>query len=95
MQLFEIGDFRAAFRLGFKPSPTDEVFDMEISFIHMYMNPNLGVNRTNFHMNGFAIGLALKQRRKETRKLPIVASLCGTHISLHLLQPNLLRNHTW
>ena len=26
------------------------------------------VNKTNFHMKGFALGLALKQRRKATRK---------------------------
>ena len=35
------------------------------------MNPNLRVNKTNFHMKGFAPGLALKQRRNATRKLPI------------------------
>ena len=28
------------------------------------------VNKTNFHMKGFALGLALKQRRKATRKSP-------------------------
>ena len=33
------------------------------------MNQNLCVNRTNFLMKGFALGLALKQRRKATRKL--------------------------
>ena len=35
------------------------------------MNQNLRVNKTNFHIKDFAIGLALKQRRNETRKLPI------------------------
>ena len=35
------------------------------------MNQNLRVNKTNFHMKGFALGLALKQRRKATRKSPI------------------------
>ena len=29
------------------------------------------VNKTNFHMKGFALGLALKQRRNATRKSPI------------------------
>ena len=29
------------------------------------------VNKTNFHMKGFTLGLALKQRRNATRKLPI------------------------
>ena len=44
---------------------------MEISFIHMQMLVCLHVNKTNFHMKGFAPGLALKLRRKATRKLPI------------------------
>ena len=35
------------------------------------MNQNLYVNKTDFHMKGFALGLALKQRRKATRKSPI------------------------
>ena len=29
------------------------------------------MNKTNFHMKGFALGLALKQMRKATRKSPI------------------------
>ena len=44
---------------------------MEISFIHTQILVHLHVNKTNFHMKGFALGLALKQRRKATRKLPI------------------------
>ena len=32
------------------------------------MNQNLCVNKTDFHMKDFALGLALKQRRKATRK---------------------------
>ena len=44
---------------------------MEISFIHMEMNQTLRVNKTSFRMKGFALGLALKQRRKATRKSPI------------------------
>ena len=35
------------------------------------MNQNLHVNKTDFHMKGFALGLALKQRRNATRKSPI------------------------
>ena len=35
------------------------------------MNQNVHVNKTNFHMKGFALGLALKQRRKATRKSSI------------------------
>ena len=44
---------------------------MKISFIHMEILVHLHVNKTNFHMKGFALGLALKQRRKATRKSPI------------------------
>ena len=51
---------------------------MEISFIHMKMNHNLRVNKTNFYMKGFALGLALKQRRNATRKSPIYASFFFT-----------------
>ena len=35
------------------------------------MNQNLRVNKTNFHMKGFALGLALKQRRNATQKSPV------------------------
>ena len=35
------------------------------------MNQNLRVNKTNFHIKGFALGLALKQRGNATRKSPI------------------------
>ena len=46
-----------------------EAFHMEISFIHIQ---NLRVNKTNFHMKGFAVGFALKQRRRlGSRKSPI------------------------
>ena len=34
------------------------------------MNQNVRVNKTNFHIKGFAPGLASKQRRKATRKSP-------------------------
>ena len=44
---------------------------MEISFIHTHILVHLHVNKTNFHRKGFALGLALKQRRKATRKSPI------------------------
>ena len=40
------------------------------------MNQNLHVNKTNFYMKGFAPGLTLKQRRKATRKSPIVSHMC-------------------
>ena len=32
------------------------------------MNQNLSVNKTNFYMKGFTLGLALKRRRNATRK---------------------------
>ena len=33
------------------------------------------VNKTNFHMKDFALGLTLKQRRKATQKSPINRAL--------------------
>ena len=45
------------------------------------MNQNLGVNKTNFHMKVFALGLALKQRRNVTRKLTIVVRLVFKHLA--------------
>ena len=44
---------------------------MEISFIHVLILVHLHVNKPNFHMTGFAPGLALKQRQKATQKLSI------------------------
>ena len=41
------------------------------------MNQKLHVYKTNFHMKGFAPGLALKQRPKATRKSPINILLSG------------------
>ena len=46
---------------------------MEISFIQMQILVHLHVNKTNFHMKGFALGLALKLRRKATQKSPIAS----------------------
>ena len=48
-----------------------EAFYMEISFIHMHILVHLCVNKTNFHTKGFALGLALKQRRNATQKWAI------------------------
>ena len=44
---------------------------MEISFIHMQIWVYLHVNKTNFHLKGFTLGLVLKERRKATQKWPI------------------------
>ena len=33
------------------------------------------MNKSNFHMKGLALGLALKQRRKATQKLPILGQI--------------------
>ena len=44
---------------------------MEISFIHTKNLVHLRVNRTKFHVKGFALGLAMKQSRKATKKSPI------------------------
>ena len=56
-------------------SPKSKAFHMEVSFIHTPILVHLHVNKTNFHMKGFAPGLALKQRRKVTRKSPIKLAL--------------------
>ena len=50
---------------------------MEISFIHTQILLHLHVNKTEFHMKGFALGLALKQRRTATRLLHLVRT-CTT-----------------
>ena len=52
-----------------------EAVHMEISFIHMQIWVHFHVNKTNFHMKGFALGLALVQRRNGTRKSPILLTL--------------------
>ena len=39
------------------------------------LHAHLHVNKTNFHIKGFALVLALKQRRKTTRKSPIKREL--------------------
>ena len=44
---------------------------MEINSIHTQILVHLRVNKTNFHIKDYALGLALKQRRKATRKSPI------------------------
>ena len=53
---------------------------MEISFIQMQILFHLHVNKANFHMKGFALGLALKQRRKATRKSPILQETNNLHV---------------
>ena len=42
------------------------------------MNQNLHVNKTNFHMKGFAIGLALKQKRSKSEHRNNLFSVFGT-----------------
>ena len=61
------------------------------------MNQNLRVNKTNFHVKGFALGLALKQRRNATRKSPILLAEgfvvnCSNHY--FALQVNFFNDHT-
>ena len=50
---------------------------MEVSFIHTQILVHLHVNKPNFHMKGFALGFALKQRRNATRKSPIAVICCS------------------
>ena len=60
------------------------------------MNQNLRVNKTDFHMKGFALGLALKQRRKATQKWLHRVPATGTNgamkqkRSLHVKREKLL-----
>ena len=49
-----------------------EAFHVEISFIHTQILLHLHVNKTNFHMKGFALGLTLKQKQKATCKCVIL-----------------------
>ena len=58
-----------------------EAFHMETSFIHMQILVHLHVNKTNVHMKGLALGLAFEQRRKATRKSPIVVRLVFKHLA--------------
>ena len=43
----------------------------KISYIYMQSLVHLHVNKTDFHVKAFALGLALKQRRKATQKSSI------------------------
>ena len=71
-----IGDLGVAFRLCFKASAIARRFSpMETSFINMPMLVHLHVNQTNFQMKDFALGLALKQRRKATRLLSVIVGI--------------------
>ena len=47
---------------------------MEICFIHTQILVRLHVDKSNFHMKGFILGLALEQRRNVTRKSPFLSS---------------------
>ena len=48
---------------------TCETFHMKMSSACSFISFN--ANQTHFHKNGFALRLVLKQRHKETRKLPV------------------------
>ena len=60
-----IGHFRVSLCLCFKTSLRVKTILMKITLICMKMKTACG---THFHMNGFALRLVLKQRRKRTRK---------------------------
>ena len=77
--LYTIGGFRVAFRLCFKASPSAKAFIWKLVLFTCKFLVCLHVNKTNFHMKDFALGLALKQSRKATRKSPI-----GRHDHLKL-----------
>ena len=65
-----IGHFRITFGLFFKASPGAHLFIWKLVFICMWM-------KTNFHMKGWAPGLALKKRPRV--KWPII------HIGFRLI----------
>ena len=56
-------------------SVSKRVLVQKISFIHMQSFVNLHANKTNFHMKGFALGLALEPTQKATRKSPMSQDL--------------------
>ena len=68
-----IDDFRVAFRLCLEASPSAKPFIWKLVLFTQIL-VYLHVNKTNFHMKGFVLGLALKQRQKATRKSPIVTA---------------------
>ena len=55
------------------------------------------MNKTNFNIKGFALGLALKQRRNATGKSPILGRLMSSvwHFSAQITDTSLegLRRH--
>ena len=58
------------------------------------MNQNLHVNKTNFHIKGFALGLTLRQRRKTAQKsliitvfVLVVSQLVFVHMFVLMSQP--------
>ena len=63
--------FTSCLGLCFKASPSAKPFIWKLVKIHTQIVVHLHVNKTDFHMKGFALGLALKQRRNATRKSPI------------------------
>ena len=67
-KLQSVWDFSVVICLCFKAIIVQRLFHLEISFIHTQILVRLHVNKTNFHMKGFALRLALKQRQKATQK---------------------------
>ena len=64
---------------------------MEISFIHAQSLIHLHVNKTNFNMKSFALGLALKLRRQATRKSRQFHHYISQNISTRKLEFEALR----
>ena len=67
MKLLVIGHFRVPLCLCFKASLSAKPFLWKWLWLH----ENEAACRTHFHMKGFALRLALKQRHKRTRKWSI------------------------
>jgi len=53
-------------------SVSKRVFVQNLCYENFDLHENGACRRNHFHMNGFARGLVLTQRQKETREYPII-----------------------
>ena len=63
-----------------KRVPVQSLSHTKISFIHLWMNQNLHVNKTKFCTKDFALRLALKQRRERQLGNRELAIKTGSHV---------------
>ena len=62
---------------------------MEISFIHTQILVHLHVNKTNFHVKGFALGLASKQVKGNSEIAYLNASSTNSPLTFEKLSPKM------